>query len=58
MSYGGFSFSEETHDDGIAYGGGAAVNIGSSFQLRLDYEALELDSVDFSIASLNGVFKF
>jgi OmpA-OmpF porin, OOP family len=49
-------------DDGVAYGVGAAFNIGPSFELRAEYEAFSgsfFDSdIDVTALTVNALYKF
>jgi OmpA-OmpF porin, OOP family len=51
-------FEDDGSDDDVAYGVGAAFNLGSSFELRAEYEAISISDGDFSVLSVNGLFKF
>ncbi|WP_129647401.1 porin family protein [Peristeroidobacter agariperforans] len=51
-------FEEDGSDDDVAYGVGASFNIGSQFELRAEYEAISLSDGDFTLLSVNGLFKF
>jgi OmpA-OmpF porin, OOP family len=52
------SFSDKLNDEDLSYGVGAAYNFGQSFQVRAEYEAIDVDGGDFDFISLGGVFKF
>jgi len=45
-------------DDDVAYGVGAAFNIGTSFELRAEYESISISDGDFTLLTLNGVYRF
>lgn len=45
-------------DDDVAYGVGAAFNIGTSFELRAEYESISIPDGDFTLLTLNGVYRF
>lgn len=51
-------YEEEGSDDDVVYGLGAAFNLGSSFELRAEYEAISISDGDFTVLSVNGLFKF
>ncbi|GFE79292.1 hypothetical protein GCM10011487_12920 [Steroidobacter agaridevorans] len=48
----------EVSDDDVAYGLGAALNVGSQFELRAEYEAISFSDGDFTMLSVSGLFKF
>ena len=48
----------EVSDDDVVYGVGAAFNVGSQFELRAEYEAISFSDGDFTMLSVNGLFKF
>lgn len=56
-SSGGFSDSESDSDNDMSYGGGLALSFGK-FDLRGEYEAINLDGGDFHVISLSGVYRF
>ena len=45
-------------DEDLLYGLGAALNIGEQFQVRAEYEAVDVDGGDFDFWGVSGVFKF
>lgn len=45
-------------DEDVAYGIGAALNIGPAFQLRAEYEGIALSDGDFTMLSVSGLYKF
>lgn len=53
---------DDDSDDGVAYGVGAAFNIGPSFELRAEYEAFSgsfFDSdIDVTALTVNALYKF
>lgn len=49
---------DEGSDEDVAYGLGAALSIGPSFELRAEYEAISIADGDFNLLSVNGLFKF
>jgi OOP family OmpA-OmpF porin len=49
---------DDANDDDVAYGIGAAFNLGPSFELRAEYEAISLSDGDLTMLTLNGLFKF
>ncbi|HKE95016.1 MAG TPA: porin family protein [Povalibacter sp.] len=57
-SFQGFSESEKASEDDTLYGVGAMFDIGERFQLRAEYEVINIDDGDFNMLSVNGVYKF
>jgi OOP family OmpA-OmpF porin len=53
----GFSSSASDSDNDVTYGAGAAFSIGH-FDVRGEYEALNVDGGDFNILSLSAVYRF
>jgi Opacity protein and related surface antigens len=52
-------FESATFDDeDLAWGVGVAFNVGPSFELRGEYEAISMSDIDFNMMSVNGLFKF
>lgn len=51
------SEADDTEDD-VAYGIGGAFNIGPSFELRAEYEAISISDGDLSMLSVSGLYKF
>jgi OOP family OmpA-OmpF porin len=49
---------EDTTDEDVTYGIGAAFNIGASFQVRGEYEAFDISGGSFDVLSVSGVYKF
>lgn len=50
---------EETGtEDDVAYGFGAAVSVGASFELRAEYESISISDGDFTLLTVNGLFRF
>ncbi len=49
---------DEASDEDVAYGIGAALNVGPSFELRAEYEGIALSDGDFNMLSVSGLFKF
>ncbi|WP_116809089.1 porin family protein [Steroidobacter cummioxidans] len=45
-------------DEDVAWGAGIAFNVGPSFELRGEYDNIDMADGDFSILSVNGVYKF
>jgi OmpA-OmpF porin, OOP family len=50
--------SESGSDEDLAYGIGGAFNLGPSFELRAEYEAISISDGDFTILSVSGLYKF
>jgi OmpA-OmpF porin, OOP family len=53
----GFSDSASDSDNDLSYGAGAAFSFGQ-FDLRGEYEAIDVSGGDFNILSLSGVYHF
>jgi OOP family OmpA-OmpF porin len=51
----GYSFTEK--ENVASYGGGATLSFGK-FDLRAEYEAININSGDFDMISLSGVYRF
>jgi OOP family OmpA-OmpF porin len=50
--------TEKDSDEDLSYGIGAAFNIGTSFEVRGEYEAIDVSDGAFSVLSVSGVYKF
>lgn len=50
--------SDSISEDDVSYAVGASFNIGSSFELRAEYEAISIEDGDFNMLTANGVFRF
>jgi OOP family OmpA-OmpF porin len=48
----------EGSEDDVTYGVGAAFNVGSSFELRAEYEAIAIDDGDYNMLTVSGLYKF
>jgi OOP family OmpA-OmpF porin len=55
---GGFSASEDGSDEDIAYGVGASLGFGQSFEVRAEYEAIDVSDGSFNVLSVSGLFRF
>jgi OmpA-OmpF porin, OOP family len=53
----GFSDSASDSENDLSYGAGAAFTFGQ-FDVRGEYEAINVDGGDFNILSLSGVYRF
>lgn len=51
-------FEETGSDEDVSYGIGAAFNLGPSFELRAEYDSIQIEDGDFTFLSVNGLFKF
>lgn len=49
---------QDTTDEDVTYGVGAAFNIGTSFEVRGEYEAFDISGGSFDLLSVSGVYKF
>lgn len=49
---------EDTTDEDVTYGIGAAFNIGTSFEVRGEYEAFDISGGSFDVLSVSGAYKF
>ena len=50
--------SESESDDDLVYGAGTAVRPGDRFELRLDYEVVDVPDGDFDSFTLSGIVRF
>lgn len=50
-------FSESGSDEDLSYGIGGVFDLGS-FELRAEYEALDISDAEFNVLSVGGVYKF
>jgi OOP family OmpA-OmpF porin len=50
--------SDDGNDEDLAYGIGAALNIGPAFELRAEYEAVAISDGDFNMLSVSGLYRF
>lgn len=57
-SRGSLSFSENNSDEDLLYGAGAEINFGRRFQLRGEYEVVDVSDADFNLLSASAVFRF
>lgn len=57
-SGGGFSASEDGSDEDLSYGIGAALGFGQSFEVRAEYEAVDISDGSFNVLSVSGLFRF
>jgi OOP family OmpA-OmpF porin len=53
----GFSESADGSDEDISYGLGAALGFGS-FEVRAEYEAIDVSDGSFNVLSVSGLFRF
>jgi len=51
-------YEREGSEDDVSYGVGAAFNLGPSFELRAEYEAIAIDDGDYNLLTVQGLFKF
>jgi len=52
------SASEKNSDEDLVYGAGAKLDLGRMFQLRAEYEVVDVPDADFNMWSINAVFRF
>ena len=45
-------------DEDLSYGIGAAFNIGSAFEVRAEYEGIDISAGSFNVLSVRGLYKF
>jgi OOP family OmpA-OmpF porin len=50
--------SDDDSDEDLSYGIGAAFNLGPSFEVRGEYEAIDVSGGSFDVLSVSGVYKF
>jgi OOP family OmpA-OmpF porin len=55
---GNVSSSEDGSDEDLSYGIGGAFNLGPAFELRAEYEAIDIDDGSFTMLSVGGLYKF
>jgi OOP family OmpA-OmpF porin len=55
---GGFSASEDGSDEDLSYGIGAGFAFGPSFEMRAEYEAIDISDGSFNVLSVSGLFRF
>lgn len=51
-------FDESGSDEDLSYGIGGAFNLGTSFELRAEYEAIDIEDGSFTVLSVGGVYRF
>jgi OmpA-OmpF porin, OOP family len=52
------SASASGNDEDLSYGVGGSFRIGGNFELRAEYEALDISDSSFDTLTLSGVFRF
>lgn len=52
------SVSEKSSGDDLLYGVGADLRLGRVFQLRAEYEVVDVADADFNLLSASAVFRF
>lgn len=55
---GNLSASEKNSDADLVYGAGARLDLGRTFQLRAEYEVVDVPDADFNMLSINAGFRF
>lgn len=56
--WGTLSYREKDRDDDPLYGAGVELSVGKNFQLRAEYEVVDVADADFNLTSISGVFRF
>jgi hypothetical protein len=54
----GVSISEKNSDEDLLYAVGADLRLGRKFQLRAEYEVVDVSNADFNLLSASAVFRF
>lgn len=54
----GMTFSEKNSDEDPLYGVGADLRLGRNFQLRAEYEVVDVSDADFNVLSASAVLRF
>lgn len=57
-SLGDISISEKNSDEDLLYGVGADLRLGRTFQLRAEYEVVDVSDADFNFLSASAMFRF
>lgn len=57
-SRGSLRISEKNSGDDLLYGVGADLRLGRVFQLRAEYEVVDVSDADFDLVSASAVFRF
>ncbi len=57
-SSGGFSASADDSDSDLSYGVGAAIAVAERFEVRVEYEAIDVSDGAFSFLSVGGLYRF
>lgn len=52
------SGSDDGSDEDLSYGIGGAFNLGPAFELRAEYEAIDVSDGSFTLLSVGGLYKF
>ena len=55
---GGFSASDDDSDSALSYGIGASIGIAQRFEVRVEWEAIDVDDGAFSFLSVGGLMRF
>jgi OmpA-OmpF porin, OOP family len=58
VSLGSQRNSESTSDSDFLFGGGVALKLGKNFQLRAEYDKVNVSDAAFDIFSVNAAWKF
>jgi OmpA-OmpF porin, OOP family len=57
-SRGDVSLTEKNSGEDLLYGVGADLWLGRKFQLRAEYEVVDVEDADFNVVSASAVFRF
>ena len=57
-SSGGLSASEDDSDTALSYGVGASIGVADRFEVRVEWEAIDVDDGAFSFLSVGGLVRF
>jgi hypothetical protein len=57
VSLGDISGSDSESESDLLYGGGAALSFGA-FEVRAEYEVLNVEDGDVNMISLSGLYRF
>lgn len=57
-SSGGFSASADDSDSDLSYGVGASVSFAERFEVRVEWEAIDVQDGAFSFLSVGGLYRF
>jgi OmpA-OmpF porin, OOP family len=55
---GGASASDKDSDTDLSYGVGGSVSFAERFEVRVEWEAIDVEDGSFSLLSVNGLYRF